>query len=468
MATKEPQDRKAEEAVIGAVLIDPGCYPKLKAILNPNDFYIDKHRWVWEAFKNIDARNQPVDYLTVCRELEDQGKLADMGGDAFITGLSNSNPTSLNCETHATRVKEQAARREIVRGLNDIATLAWNQKIPVSQAISRLNAIAQATTGDTDKRFIVRDAAYSLSPQNTLKYLLEGIIYERAIAVIYGDGGSKKTWSLLYLGACVASGCPWGDIDTHKANVLYIDEEIGDYDMHTRSGMCIRGALGDQDVQLHYVSYAGFHIDNPTDEAMVINLIREQQAGLVIFDALSEIMRGDENSKQEVQPVFEALRRISDKTGAALIIVHHTNKHEGFRGSTVIKNAPDILIKITSEENSNFIDFKIQKSRRAKTTRWTMHATWEDGDKFYLGHAEAKIKPEGLNKGETFLIQYLTENGNTEKIVLQDKFKAAKLGTPKACENCLQSLKDKNLITRVNPSKSNKVRAIYGLFTNSE
>ena len=67
----------------------------------------------------------------------------------------------------------------------------------------------------------------------------------------------------------------------------------------------------------------------------------------MILDVLADLMTGDENSKQDTQPVFNALRRISEQSGAAIIVIHHANKMGGHRGSSVIKDAPDILLQVS-------------------------------------------------------------------------------------------------------------------------
>ncbi len=63
----QPHSRQAEEAVLGAVLINPESYFDVAQFLQPDDFYIIRNRWIWEAFTRLHERRQPIDYLTVCR-----------------------------------------------------------------------------------------------------------------------------------------------------------------------------------------------------------------------------------------------------------------------------------------------------------------------------------------------------------------------------------------------------------------
>src|SRR5512138_3221145 len=85
----QPHSRPAEEAVLGAVLIDAEAYYSVAQFLRPDDFYIVRNRWVWEAFTRLHERRAPIDYLTVCEELEQQGQLAEIGGPAYVMTLIN-------------------------------------------------------------------------------------------------------------------------------------------------------------------------------------------------------------------------------------------------------------------------------------------------------------------------------------------------------------------------------------------
>ncbi len=77
-----PHNREAEEAVVGAVLINPEVYYDLAQFLQADDFYIHRHRWIWEAFTRLHEQRTPIDFLTVTEELERAGQLGEIGGPA--------------------------------------------------------------------------------------------------------------------------------------------------------------------------------------------------------------------------------------------------------------------------------------------------------------------------------------------------------------------------------------------------
>jgi len=120
----ELYNREAEEAVLGSVLIDAEAYYDVAQFLQPDDFYIVRNRWVWNAFQRLHERRQPIDYLTVCEELEAQGQLEEIGGPAFIMGLINQRPTALHAEAYGRMVEESGVRRRMLAAANHLARLA--------------------------------------------------------------------------------------------------------------------------------------------------------------------------------------------------------------------------------------------------------------------------------------------------------------------------------------------------------
>lgn len=126
-----PQSREAEEAVIGAVLINPEAYYDVAQFLQTDDFYIHRHRWIWDTFNRLHERRVPIDVLTVAEELDQQGKLAEIGGPAYLTALINNVPTSLHAEAYGRLVEESAIRRRMLTAANDIAKLAYKEEMGV-------------------------------------------------------------------------------------------------------------------------------------------------------------------------------------------------------------------------------------------------------------------------------------------------------------------------------------------------
>src|SRR5512146_1037706 len=124
----QPYNRAAEEAVLGSILINPETYFDVAQFLQPDDFYIVRNRWIWEAFTRRHERRQPIDYLTVVEELEKQSQLSEVGGHAYIMALINQTPSSMHAQAYGKIIEETSIRRRMLASANDLARLAYDQQ----------------------------------------------------------------------------------------------------------------------------------------------------------------------------------------------------------------------------------------------------------------------------------------------------------------------------------------------------
>lgn len=148
-----PQSREAEEAVIGAVLINPEAYYDVAQFLRADDFYIHRHRWIWEAFVRLREQRRPIDFLTVSEDLAQMGQLAEIGGPAYLTTLVNNVPTSLHAEAYGRIVEETAIRRRMITAATEVAKLAYAQDTSLENA---MDGAEKAIFGVSERR-ITRD-----------------------------------------------------------------------------------------------------------------------------------------------------------------------------------------------------------------------------------------------------------------------------------------------------------------------
>ncbi|HXQ39497.1 MAG TPA: replicative DNA helicase, partial [Anaerolineales bacterium] len=133
--TAVPHSREAEEAVVGAVFINPEVYYDVAQFLNADDFYIHRHRWVWEAFTSLHEQRIPIDLLTVSDELDRRNQLSEIGGPAYLTALVNQVPSSLNAESYGRIVEGYAVRRKMINAANQIASIAYNERTSVEDVM---------------------------------------------------------------------------------------------------------------------------------------------------------------------------------------------------------------------------------------------------------------------------------------------------------------------------------------------
>jgi replicative DNA helicase len=135
-STAVPHNREAEEAVVGAVFINPEVYYDIAQFLTADDFYIHRLKWIWEAFNSLHEGRVPVDLLTVADELERRGQLSEVGGPAYLTTLVNQVPSSLNAESYGHIVEGYSVRRKMITAANQIASIAYNEKTSVEDVMN--------------------------------------------------------------------------------------------------------------------------------------------------------------------------------------------------------------------------------------------------------------------------------------------------------------------------------------------
>jgi len=120
-----PANLEAEEAVLGSLLIDPDAILKVATFLRAEDFYRQKHGWIYQAALDLHERREPVDFVTLCDELRRREQLDEVGGAAYITALINAVPTAAHVEHYARIVERTAVLRRLISAAGRIAAMAY-------------------------------------------------------------------------------------------------------------------------------------------------------------------------------------------------------------------------------------------------------------------------------------------------------------------------------------------------------
>lgn len=180
--------REAEEAVVGAVLIDPDLFRTLS--IQHQYFYIQRLAVVYAVYERLYEQKTPIDFLTVCEELARAGQLDDVGGPAYITSLLNCVPTTLNTEAYADIVRDYAIRRKMLMAANELAGLAYN---------TELDTTGMLTRADHALRDVGQGARQTVSTAHDVAARVYDQIYERQVQALSGAEISLD---------CVPTGLP--------------------------------------------------------------------------------------------------------------------------------------------------------------------------------------------------------------------------------------------------------------------
>ena len=133
-----PHSMDAEAAVLSAAMVNPEAMgPLVVTGLLPEEFYSEAHRRVFEACKDLHGRGQPVDVLQVGQWLRDRGRIAQVGGMAYLTEILNAAPvvTRDSVEAYARTVREKARLRAIIATCQRIAAEGYLEVTDVAKFI---------------------------------------------------------------------------------------------------------------------------------------------------------------------------------------------------------------------------------------------------------------------------------------------------------------------------------------------
>lgn len=118
-----PQNLEAEQSLLGALLIDRSALDKIADLTEPEDFYKDAHRLIFEAMQYLYAKQEPIDILTVSNLLEERGHLEKIGGRGYLVNLGNTVPTSGHILQYANIIKKKATLRRLQNAALEIGAL---------------------------------------------------------------------------------------------------------------------------------------------------------------------------------------------------------------------------------------------------------------------------------------------------------------------------------------------------------
>lgn len=349
-------------------------------------------------------------------------------------------------------------------------TLPYEKSAIIAQSILKYDSktdlnnfgFPEIEGGDID-RFALHTAAEALLPQPPIDWVVDSLFSVGTVSMVMGDPGSKKTYAMIDLAVCIAQGKPWLDFATKQAAVLLIDEESGVRRVNRRLGEIMRGHAADGNIPLQYISLARFNLSqngsSVSKDLMVMEeKIQESNAKFIVIDALADVMPGaDENAVKDVQPIFMGLRQVADATESAIVVIHHSNRNGGYRGSSAILGALDLLIKVESKKESPNMDFKVEKNRDGKPVNFAAVAHFEE-DKFFLASSISSQK-QIISKPRKYVLGYLRNNGASSMIDIVDH---ANICAGSSARQAVYELAEQELVKRVDNGGSG-VKAIYDL-----
>lgn len=327
-------DPEAEVWVVGACLLDRTALEKAAAIVTPRDFYLERHRLIFEVILALRRAEIVPDLVTVTDELRKRGHLQAVGGPAVLADLLLAVPTAANVTSHAGIVKDYARRRTLVENcLRAAERASVNGHGPaedleaiIGELEGALLTIAEVPQVQDQTRGV--DAFLSSPPE---------LAWDVERVRLQGDhgwtGGAPKAMkgllSLEEARAC-ATGTPFlGHFPARKATVLYVSEEDRIERLHRRVHAMLAGRPPEEipgPEDLRFLIKAGVRLDTPDGIGILRAALERRRPEIVFLEHFDKLHSRDSNKAPEVKPLLDELDKLHVAFGCTFRVQKHHRK----------------------------------------------------------------------------------------------------------------------------------------------
>ena len=150
-----PMSLEAEEALLGAVLLEPKAYLTIASFLSGEDFFLKRHEYIWNAFSRLQERNDAIDYVTLTRELQAMSVLDEIGGQAYLTNLVNKTPSAIHAEVYGEMVSRTSTRRKMLIAADTIRQKALDEELSIDNVINEAEqALFNVSNSQIKREFV--------------------------------------------------------------------------------------------------------------------------------------------------------------------------------------------------------------------------------------------------------------------------------------------------------------------------
>ncbi len=131
-----PQEQNLERAVLGALLIQSEAIFNVMDILKPEVFYEEAHQYIFASIQELATSHKPVDIMTVAHNLKGKDLLDIVGGELYLSELTDRLATAAHLEFHARIVHQKYVQRELIKSSLEIQKRSYNVDEDVEELIN--------------------------------------------------------------------------------------------------------------------------------------------------------------------------------------------------------------------------------------------------------------------------------------------------------------------------------------------
>lgn len=166
-----PHNLEAEQSVLGSILLDRDAIAIAQVLVRPEDFFHSVHGTIFAAMRDMFARREPCDYITLADELQRRKALDDIGGVAFLSSLLSVVPTAVHVEYYASIVRRHADMRRLAdTGAAIVADAYRGATEDVEEYIRQMRSLAKVVDPRSERGLTIADRVEEVRTRAMLRW----------------------------------------------------------------------------------------------------------------------------------------------------------------------------------------------------------------------------------------------------------------------------------------------------------
>lgn len=130
-----PQAIEAERALLGAIMLKSECMYDITDTVSVDSFYVDKHRVLYQAMRDLFSKGEPIDVLSVSSRLKANKDIDRIGGNSYLTELVNTVPATANAHYYGDLVQRASTLRGLIDAADFIAELGYDESRDLEETL---------------------------------------------------------------------------------------------------------------------------------------------------------------------------------------------------------------------------------------------------------------------------------------------------------------------------------------------
>ncbi|WP_347052644.1 replicative DNA helicase [Flavobacterium olei] len=399
-----PQVIDLEEAVLGAMMIDKKGVDDVIDILQPDAFYKDAHKHIFEAILQLFTETQPIDILTVSTQLKKNGKLDVAGGDFYLIQLTQKIASSAHIEFHSRIILQKFIQRSLIRISSEIIEESYDETTDVFDLLDKAESKLYEVTQGNIKRSSETAQSLVLQAKKRIEEIagkegLSGIAtgFEKLdevtsgwqpsdLIIIAARPGMGKTAFVLSMARNVAIqfGHAVAVFSLEMASVQLItrliSSETGLSSEKLRTGKLEKHEWEQLSTKVKNLEKAPLFIDDTPSlsifdlRAKCRRLASQHGIKLIIIDYLQLMTaggngKGGGNREQEISTISRNLKALAKELNVPVIALSQLSRAVETRGSSKRPLLSDLRESGAIEQDADIVSF-IYRPEYYKIEEW--------------------------------------------------------------------------------------------------